>query len=719
MAFSHVVCLVLLSGSYAAPSAVGGASSPIAKVVVLIKEMKTQCAKDGEEDTAAYDKYKCWCETTEQEKTDAIAAAKAKLDELSGFLEEAAAKTAELKTEIAGLAADIAKDQDALESATSMRAKENKEFKAEEADAKETLGLLAEAISTLSKVQLMQKGSKPSKAALVQIRNVVKHISPKFPSVMQKDLYAMLGSLEEVEQQHLGSVFLPRNRAAVLEQSWKKSLPWAERAKSEEDIGRDAKPNAQNGAAAGAKSYNSRSGGILGLLKNMGDNTARDLASAQKEELDAEISFQSLQAAKMEEIAAATKQKDQKTVQLSDLEYKVANAKKDVEETTATLAADEEFLARTLDGCSSEDAEFAKRTKVRSQEIVALGETLDILTGDEARSLFDKTISFLQVGSVSGVSTTARQAKAKQDAMQRILAAAKKSKNWALASLAVKVNLDAFTKVKAAMDKMLGELKAQQKAEYEKGEQCKADLDKTEDKVKEATNTKEDLDQKHQELSNALETLSTEIDTLQKEVSDSEVALKQAGENRKADNQLYQQSVSDQRATIAVLNMAAARLKKFYTPGALVQIHAHAAPPPKPSANAYEKGENAGGVMQMLATIVADAQGVESELAINEQNEQKNYAEFAASTTASIQADRDAIAQKQEQSAQASGEKSETEESQLANDGSLAELNQLLTATHTDCDWILKYFDIRQQSRKDEMNAIEEAKAILSGANFA
>jgi len=203
------------------------------------------------------------------------------------------------------------------------------------------------------------------------------------------------------------------------------------------------------------------------------------------------------------------------------------------------------------------------------------------------------------------------------------------------------------------------------------------------------------------------------------EVSDMEVALKQAGENRKADNQLYQQSISDQRATIAVLNMAAARLKKFYTPGALVQIHAHAAPPPKPSANAYEKGENAGGVMQMLATIVSDAQGVEAELEINEQNEQKNYAEFVASTTASIQADRDATVQKQEQSAQASGEKSETEEAQLANDGSLAELNQLLTATHTDCDWILKYFDIRQQSRKDEMNAIEEAKAILSGANFA
>jgi len=716
MMMRGVALLALLSGSYAAPSAIGGASSPIAKVVTLIKEMKTQCSADGEADTVAYDKYKCWCETTEQEKNDAIAAAQTQLEELSGFLEEAAAKEGELKTEIAGLADDIAKDTEALSSATSMREKENKEFLADEADAKETLGLLSEAIGVLSKVQLMQK---PSKAALVQIRDVVRHVSPKFPGVMQKDLYDMLGALESVEQKHLGAVFLPRNRAAALEQSWAqhRSLPWL--SETEEDKGKAANPNELHGAAAGAKSYNSKSGGILGLLKQMGDNTAKNLGSSQKEELQSTISFQQLQAAKLGEIESATKQKDQKELQLSDLLYKVAKAKEDVEATSATLAADQDFLARTLDGCGKEDAEYAKRSAARATEVTALSETLEILTGDEARSLFDKTISsFLQVGSVSAVSTSARQERAKTAAMQRILTTAKKNKNWSLASLAVRVRLDAFTKVKAAMDKMLAELRSQQQAEYEKGEACKKDLDATEDKIKEATNTKEDLDSKHTELSNNLETLAADIAALKKETADTEVALKSAGEQRKAANGLYQQSISDQRATIAILNMAAARLKKQYT---LVQVHAHmqAAPPPAPSAKAYEKGAGSGGVMQMLATIVADAVSVESELKINEQNEQKNYAEFVAGTTASIEANRNAIAEKEEQHAQASGEKSETEEASLANDASLAELNKLLTSTHTDCDWILKYFDMRQQSRKDEMNAIEEAKAILSGANFA
>jgi septal ring factor EnvC (AmiA/AmiB activator) len=708
-----------------ATSAITSNSSAIDKVVTLITEMKDQCIKDADADTEAYDKYKCWCVTTEEEKKAAIAAAEAKIEELNAFLEEALAKEAELKTEIAGLEEDIAKDQDALETARANREKEHEEFLEEEADMKETLSLLSEAIGVLSKVQLVQKHAGGAKqAALVQVRNIVQRISPKFHSVMQKDLYDMLGSLEDVEEQHLGSVFLPSKNAAALEQTWKRlehregSLPWI---KTSEEIGKEANPNDLKGMAAGAKSYNSRSGSILGVLKAMGDNVAKDLGAAQKEELQAEIAFQDLQSAKLAEIAAATKNKKEKESELGDLLFKFGRAKHDLEVTEDTLEADQKFLAETVKGCEKEDAEYAKRAKIRAQEITAISETLAILTGDEARSLFDKTISFMQFGVVSHSEVTAAQERAKTSAMQRILAAAKKSKNWALASLAVQVRLDAFTKVKAAMDRMLAELKAEQKAEYEKHEECKKELDVTEDKIKVGQNTKEDLDSKHAELVNLIETLTSEIAALNKEVADMEVSLKQAGEQRKTENEMYQQSVADQRATIRILNMAMARLKKFYTSGTkLVDIHHHAPPPPKSSAtNSYEISANSGGIMQLLSTIIADAESVEIELKLTEQNQQKNYAEFAQMTTDTIEADRKAIAEKTEQVSNAEGEKSETEEAQLANDASLAKLNELLVGIHTDCDWLLKYFDLRQKSRAEEMDAIETAKAILSGADFS
>jgi len=48
----------------------------------------------------------------------------------------------------------------------------------------------------------------------------------------------------------------------------------------------------------------------------------------------------------------------------------------------------------------------------------------------------------------------------------------------------------------------------------------------------------------------------------------------------------------------------------------------------------------------------------------------------------------------------------------------LEKLGELLKAHHLDCDFVLKFFDLRQRARAEEMDAIKDAKAILSGANF-
>merc|ERR1719183_3324442 len=243
--------LALLTGASAVDQ------SPIQKVVTLVRDMKDQTTKEGEQDLAAYDKYKCWCETTTTEKTAAIDAATTKLEELNSFVEEAAAKEGELKTEIEGLEADIAADTDALQTATALRTEENGKFEASAADMKETIGLLTEAVDILGKVQLFQKQG-ATKEAFVQVQKIVKRVSPKFSSVMQKDLFDMLGEfkgLDEVREKafgkalatgsFLGEVFLPKREAAVLAQSME--LPWI---KSEEQIGAEAKPNQQVGAAA-------------------------------------------------------------------------------------------------------------------------------------------------------------------------------------------------------------------------------------------------------------------------------------------------------------------------------------------------------------------------------------------------------------------------------------------------------------------------------------
>merc|ERR1719161_2689966 len=155
---STTMLLFLLAAAAGQPTPEPAAKpSPIRKVVTLIEDMKTQVEKEGEEDKAAYDKYACWCQTNDKEKTDAIEAAEKAIEDLSAKIEEYAALQAQLKTEIEKLEEDIAKNQKALETATAQREKEKAEFEAQEADLKEALSALKQALDVLGKVQLMQK----------------------------------------------------------------------------------------------------------------------------------------------------------------------------------------------------------------------------------------------------------------------------------------------------------------------------------------------------------------------------------------------------------------------------------------------------------------------------------------------------------------------------------------------------------------------------------
>jgi len=685
------ISLVLLG--LAGTTLASDSPSPIRKVVTLVEEMKTTVETEAKEDMKAYDQYKCWCDNNGAEKKDAIAYATDQIADLEAFLEEAAGKVGELKTEIGSLVDDIAEDNAGLAEARSVREKETGEFQAFEADSKESIGLLTMAIEVLSKVQFVQKGDPKVEAALVQVRQVIERHYPSYQSVMQKDLYDMIGSLQDVVGTGKGQSFLHQSQA----------------------------PIAGGGGTAGAKSYNAASGQIVGILVGMNDEFVRDLSAAQRSEFKSLVDFQNLQAAKLAEINAANEQKDMKQATLADLLDRVAKAKEDLETMKAAKSADETFLAEMSVNCQTVDQEYAERSKIRSDELVALADVIDILTSDDARDLFAKSVgtSFLQVS----VQEKDRRA---DRALKHLAKVAAKTSNWALLSLVTSSRLDAFVKVKEALDKLMAELKVQQKDEVEKNDLCKKEIDKTEDDIKIGENLKEDLSETQRDLENTLATLAENIATLKQEVADMEVNIKQAGINRKEENQLFQQSVADQRATVKVLNMALDRLKEFYTPGAaFAQIRAHqpvpgaavAAPPPKPGA--YEKSSGSGGVMQLLQKIISEAQQEESVLEIDENNAQRLYARFVADSSASMEADRQGIAEKEKQTAEASSSLSVTKESQLANGAQLEKLGSLLGGLHADCDYVLKYFDIRQKMRQEEMDAIDEAYAILSGAGGA
>merc|ERR1719161_882013 len=211
---------------------------------------------------------------------------------------------------------------------------------------------------------------------------------------------------------------------------------------------------------------------------------------------------------------------NQKSEELAKTTQDDAQAKEDLEDTKSQMAADQEFLIQLKKDCKQAEEEYNARMKARGDEIMAIGEALKILTDDDARDLFGRSMSFLQINSVSSLrSRLLAQNEARTKAVNRLLQTAKMTKNFALANLAVTTQLDKFTKVKEAMDKFKAELKKQQKDEYEKNEFCKKELDTNEDTTKVKENEKEDLEDALADTENSIKKLTGEIDSLKKEVA--------------------------------------------------------------------------------------------------------------------------------------------------------------------------------------------------------
>jgi len=436
--------------------------NPVAKVVKLLKDMKATAESEAKEDEEIYSKMACWCKTNDAEKTEAIKVAEGRIESLTAAIETGTARAGELKTMISGLEDEVAADRDALDQASAIREGEKEDFEAQDKDLSESSGLLKEALAVLKKVQLLQhkKPAASAAQALVQVRDLVERAAKPakgsaYFAVMQKDLWDVFGALPGGSTEN-ARVVTGLNQAPT-------------------------------GAAAGSSSYSAASSSIFGLLETMKSQIDRDLAAAHKAEINAEIGFQKLRANKEGEIQAGAQSIEEKTAELAETNQNVAQAKEDLEDTTEALSSDEKFLMDLKKRCKTADEDYAARSQTRNDEITAIGETIGILMDDDARDLTSKTMSFMQTGNVHKheQSSKTTEASVRKHAASQLIQVARQhagtSGGWNLALLAVSAQIDGFEKVKEMMDKMIAELKEQQKAEYEKHEACKKDIDTNED----------------------------------------------------------------------------------------------------------------------------------------------------------------------------------------------------------------------------------------------
>jgi chromosome segregation ATPase len=649
-------------------------SNPVAKVVNLLKDMQAQLQKEQDQDQEIYDAMACWCETNNKAKTKAISDGDMKSKDLAAAIEEYTAKSAQLKVDIEESDKEIKASTDAIAKATAIREKEASEFHEEEKNAISSITSLKGAVVTLG-----GHHEALSQEVLLSVQKVLKpHLGKGNDSWLRK-----LG-VTPAQKQILASFV----QKSFLQQS---------------NVLQAAQP---------------ASGEIFGILKGMKESFETNLQSSQADEERAKGAYGQLKTAKNAELTAASKQYESKKADLADTDEKLADSKMDLKDTEKQLAADTAFLADLKDRCSNMDTTWAARQKVRSEEMKAISETLTILMDDDARDNFAKT-QFLQMSSHHKSDALARKR-----ASQLLLAVAKKANKPALSALALAMKSDVFTKIKAAIDNMVAQLGKESQDEIKHRDFCTEELNQNERQTTAKYEFKADLETRIEDLGMTISTLGEEISDAKAAVSTAQVELKKAAEIREKQNKEFQMTISDQRATQEILTKALERLQAFYSSAAsLVQTTSknaahHGQAPPPGFDGAYKKNSGSGGAMGMLQNIIADSKMVEADATHDEQAAQTAYESFVKDSNTEIESLSKEIADKTSLKAQADGDKVAAEADHKATMGDLEDLSNLAGNLHRSCDYLLKNFEVRQSSRAQEIDALNQAKAIMSGADI-
>eukprot|EP00446_Apocalathium_sp_SHHI-4_P000255 CAMPEP_0177173204 /NCGR_PEP_ID=MMETSP0367-20130122/11535_1 /TAXON_ID=447022 ORGANISM="Scrippsiella hangoei-like, Strain SHHI-4" /NCGR_SAMPLE_ID=MMETSP0367 /ASSEMBLY_ACC=CAM_ASM_000362 /LENGTH=335 /DNA_ID=CAMNT_0018619509 /DNA_START=52 /DNA_END=1055 /DNA_ORIENTATION=- len=304
----------------------GAKNRPVSKVITLLKDMLKQLEKEAEEDEEIYDKMACWCTTNDREKTKSIADAEARIEDLTNKIEGLTAQSARLNTEIKNHEKEVAENQASLDKATAIREKQLAEFNGEEKDLLESISALKSAVTVLSK-------HNGGAAGFLQVpRSHMMGVAATLQNEMNKHASLLQGVLTRSERKVVASfVQAPQDYF-------------------------DAAPTFK-------QSYAPQSGEIFGILRQMKETFESNLSASQKEEMANQKANEDLKAAKEAEIAAGQSQIEAKTGELADTDEKNAQSKVDVEDTKASLSADEQFLMMLKEKCQMTDKEWEERQK--------------------------------------------------------------------------------------------------------------------------------------------------------------------------------------------------------------------------------------------------------------------------------------------------------------------------------------------------------------------
>jgi len=693
--------------------------NPIRRVVTLLQTMQKKIDSEGERELKLHDKYMCYCKTGGENLQAGISEAGAKIPQLMSSLEEATAEKSQLESDLTSHKNDKSATNTAIDEAKQVRKKEAADFKTLSEEAKTNIAALAKAIVALEKGLAGGFLQTTAGTQLVKFTN-------------SDDFQAM--DMTDSDRDEITSFV-------------------------------------QNGEPGPGGSME-----IDGILKQMKETMEKALADAESKEAESIKVFDSLVDAKTKEADALTAMVESKTERLGEVGVDMVNLAQDLDDTRTALAEDTKFVGDLKVNCDLAVKEWDVRLKMRSEEIVAVTETIKILNDDDALDLFKKTLP-----STSLLQTMVTSKEMIKEAQEVLRSARKHSSKHgrvhidliALSLHGKKVN---FGKVLKMVDDMVAELGVEQKADDAKKKQCAVDLDAADDDKKVLNREISDLSKLISDQTAQTETLSEEIAALEASIKNLDAEVADRTHQRKINHDEYVDELASNQAAVQLLEIAKNRMNKFYNPklykappkrelseeerislnmggtlaptaapggiagtgvtaldqeedddddeASFLQVSSKAkrdAPPAPPAAmGAYKKSSSEGtGAVAMIDMLKKDLELEIEEMQVEEKGYQKAYEEFVGDAADQRVESSKYLTEKANQKADLEVNIERNNREHGARKVEAMNNDKLIMDLHADCDWLLQNFDVRKEARAGEADALKKAKAVLSGADYS
>jgi len=694
--------------SAAADAADEAKMAAVNKVVSMLEDLQMQVLAEGEQEAATYNKFACFCKTTQKAKSEAISTGKDDKTSLTADIEKFSKQRDDLDDLIGKLNDRIKKEEKAMKEATDTSDAALAVYKTNEADLKAALSALTEAIKVLK-----ASGS----ASLVQLQSVGK-------TVQQAALLADALGLGGAEVTKVATFFLQQGDVPV----------------EMED-------------------YKFHSSGIIETLEKLLGDFRKEKESVDADEVK-RVSEYNLRIQKGTDLVKA------KTLELEqakkDREQKIADigtASQELTTVSAELLDNMEYLDELNTICSDKAKTWDQRTKLRANELTAITQATGIVKATVAEKTQSSTVRLAQTGSVLHLADAVASS---ESAMETIEAEAeiaesdeplgflqKRSiqkhepasdgrdlvvsllkgkgmqlKSTLLTSLASRIAADPLAKVKKLIQELIERLLTEAANEANQKGWCdKATADATQKRTYSAEQV-ESLNAKLAKLEALSAKLGEEIDTLTEEIQDLNDAQAKAGKERKEESAENAKTVSEAKAGLAAVNMAIDILDKFYKTSAKAKVDLELAQSQGPlddapdagfdNGEAYQgAGAESGGIIGMMEVIQSDFERTISETQKAEAAAKKDHLEFMTETSKSL-------AEKNMASKEKTKLKDESDENIGDANESLTAQTKILTTSIKELielkaacvDTGMSYAD-RVAMREQEIASLKKALCIL------